>query len=173
MTSISIAVTVLWHVLTFSRGLFQDLEEVIVKPGDDALLGCHAPPNTAITGLIWSRPGADLYVLFYRDGRALQQYQLQPYQGRVDLSDPTMANGNASVIVRNVSADDAGEYKCYVRTETTGRRKRDMEPRSVVHLKVEDTPSPTHGGGCVFEGVSLCCMLPLLVLLSLCSKTFR
>lgn len=41
------------------------------------------------------------------------------FRGRVRLIDPSMNNGNVSVIVRNVSVADTGLYSCMVRTGET------------------------------------------------------
>ncbi|KAF1381055.1 hypothetical protein PFLUV_G00170450 [Perca fluviatilis] len=93
----------------------EDPQQLIVKPGQDVTLQCQAPRDADISRLTWSRPdlGSD-YVFFFRDGRMYVNYQHPSYHGRVQLSVPEMKDGNVSIVLKNVSANDTGTYQCRI-----------------------------------------------------------
>ncbi|XP_045898989.1 coxsackievirus and adenovirus receptor homolog [Micropterus dolomieu] len=66
----------------------------------------------------WIRPDPksdDIYVFYFRDGRSYENYQHESYRGRVELRDPEMKDGDASVILKNVNINDTGTYECRVK----------------------------------------------------------
>ncbi|KAF3837600.1 hypothetical protein F7725_005064 [Dissostichus mawsoni] len=78
--------------------------EVKATPGEDVTLQCHYFRNAAITALSWSRPSMDNYVFYFTDNKSMERYQHPRYRGRVELKDPDMKNGDASVLLKNVKA---------------------------------------------------------------------
>ncbi|KAL7375004.1 hypothetical protein ABVT39_010628 [Epinephelus coioides] len=117
-------------------GFSGDTQEVTVKRGEDVTLVCRAPREAAIEQLAWSR--AELkshkYVFFLRNNRQFINSQLPSYRGRVKLMDPEMKDGNASVILRNITINDTGTYECRIGVSSTGR-----ELISTIKLKVQDS----------------------------------
>ncbi|KAF3837602.1 hypothetical protein F7725_005066 [Dissostichus mawsoni] len=116
-------------------------EEVMAKPGENFTLQCNTSTDDAIQLLKWKRPGLEHYIFYFRDNRLYEAYQDPRYRGRVELKDPEMRNGDASVVLKNVSTDDTGRYQCRVITLSNNRRKRDVREfvRSV-HLTVSEGP---------------------------------
>lgn len=92
--------------------------EVTASPGEDAILQCQGPGDVEITLLEWSKPElkSDGYVYFYRNQRLYENYQHSFFKGRVELRDPSMKDGDCSVILRNASIRDAGTYECRITT---------------------------------------------------------
>ncbi|KAL3050903.1 hypothetical protein OYC64_001222 [Pagothenia borchgrevinki] len=137
-------------------------QEVRAKPGGDVPLQCNSSTHAAITKLEWSRPELEEdYVFFFRDNRLSESYQDPRYRGRVELKDPEMKNGDASVLLKNVNTDDSGTYECWVITSQTRRRRAaDEKPVSSVHLIVSEDPEHPGGpGGYVWLGVVLVCLI--------------
>ncbi|XP_038588399.1 butyrophilin subfamily 2 member A1-like isoform X2 [Micropterus salmoides] len=124
--------------------LCQETQEVTVKPGEDVTLQCQSHRGADIEVMKWIRPDLksdDGYVFFFRDGRSYENYQQESYRGRVELQDPEMKDGDASVILKNVNINDAGTYECRVKEENeTGK----AEPISIIRLKVTE---PGHTAG--------------------------
>ncbi|XP_033984191.1 polymeric immunoglobulin receptor-like [Trematomus bernacchii] len=110
------------------------------KPGEDVTLQCNSHTDAAVEKLVWSRPGLkDGNVFFFRDNLLNENYQDPRYHGRVELKDPQMKNGDASVVLKNVDYDDSGTYQCEVRTSSDSRRKRKVPVQSI-HLIVSKDP---------------------------------
>ncbi|XP_039678354.1 sodium channel subunit beta-2-like [Perca fluviatilis] len=119
-------------VLDFS----DDTKNITAKTGEDVLLHCQGPRGADIPLIVWSRPdlGSDKYVFSRNGNHTNGNYQLPSYSGRVTLSDPEMKDGDVSVVLKNVSANDTGTYECLVGI------KKGEEPKvySTFQLKVED-----------------------------------
>ncbi|XP_034059054.1 coxsackievirus and adenovirus receptor-like [Gymnodraco acuticeps] len=104
-------------LVTFSFLVFSVPEEVRAKPGEDVLLQCNGPTGAAITKIKWEKPDLeDRSVFFFRDNTPYKIYQDPRYHGRVELKDPAMKNGDASVVLKNVKVNDTGVYQCWVTT---------------------------------------------------------
>ncbi|XP_031602047.2 uncharacterized protein LOC116325340 [Oreochromis aureus] len=109
------------HFVPFAAPLDQ---EVTASPGEDAILQCQGPRDVEITLLEWSKPElSDVYVFFYRNQRLYENYQHVFFKGRVELRDPSMKDGDCSVILRNVSIRDTGTYRCRITTGNTRKIK--------------------------------------------------
>ncbi|CAK6978869.1 coxsackievirus and adenovirus receptor-like [Scomber scombrus] len=111
-------------------------EDKKVKSGDDVTLHCQSPRHEDITSLKWIRPDlkTDGYVFYFRDGRTYEDYQHPSFDGRVQLMDPQMKNGNVSVILKNVNINDTGTYECRVSVSNTK-----PELMSIINLKLKDS----------------------------------
>ncbi|CAI5660441.1 myelin-oligodendrocyte glycoprotein-like [Oreochromis aureus] len=136
LISVFLCFSVIWTSLS------KDPDEVItVKQGEDVTLECWGFADAPIELLEWSRPELTDYVFYYREQRSYENYQHPSYKGRVKLRDPEMKNGDVSVILKEVTFNDAGRYECLVGT----RRTRDKW--SSISVRVEQTTKDTSGGG--------------------------
>ncbi|CAI5660755.1 unnamed protein product [Oreochromis niloticus] len=132
-------------------------EIITAETEQDVTLPCQAPDN--IIGIEWSRPDLNKeYVLLYRDGRSDPKHQHPSFVNRVYLKDKDMKDGDASLILKNVTTADNGSYECRVRTGTS-RRKRaylEVDPINIIYLSVVDPPGQpggdTEDGGKEDEG---------------------
>uniref|UniRef100_A0A3Q4M8R1 Ig-like domain-containing protein n=1 Tax=Neolamprologus brichardi TaxID=32507 RepID=A0A3Q4M8R1_NEOBR len=100
--------------------------DVKVSPGQDATLYCQSPRGVSVTLLEWSKPElkSEYYVFFFQNQRSYENYQHKFFKGRVELRDPSMKDGIASVILRNVSIIDTGMYMCQITTSNTTNGER-------------------------------------------------
>ncbi|XP_026225504.1 coxsackievirus and adenovirus receptor homolog [Anabas testudineus] len=125
--------------------------EVTAEYGEDVILHCHSPRDADIEMLEWIKPdlNSDDYVFFFRENHRYDDYQHPSFHGRVTLRDPTMKDGDASVILKNVTMKDAGTYQCYVGKRSSQHSKRSVpELMNTITLKVEE-PKPGESKECV------------------------
>ncbi|XP_067436521.1 coxsackievirus and adenovirus receptor homolog [Thunnus thynnus] len=134
--------------LTFSLcvlACFLSFTVSAVKPGENVILQCQSPRDANITALTWSRPDlnpeTDGFVLFFRENRLYEDYQHPSFRGRVQLRDPEMKDGDVSVILKNVTINDTGTYKCRVSVNSKGYELMNTINLTVntIYLKVEDS----------------------------------
>ncbi|XP_063325835.1 hemicentin-2-like isoform X2 [Pelmatolapia mariae] len=89
-----------------------DKEAITAVPGQNVTLTCQAPNNN-ITFVEWSRADlGDKNVLLYQDGRFVPDDQHPSFKNRVDLQDRQMKDGDVSLILKDVTINDAGTYEC-------------------------------------------------------------
>ncbi|XP_006800563.1 programmed cell death 1 ligand 1-like [Neolamprologus brichardi] len=124
--------------------------QINITAGQNITLPCRAPnDNKIIIVMEWSRPDLQTeYVLCYRDEQFDPDYQHPSFKNRVDLQDRQMKDGDVSLILYNVTINDAGTYECRVIQNETSRRKRahlDVDPISIIYLSVVDPPGQTGG----------------------------
>ncbi|XP_045921499.1 programmed cell death 1 ligand 1-like isoform X4 [Micropterus dolomieu] len=116
---------------------------VRVKPGDDVILPCQAG-DVSIRAVEWSRPDLEPeYVVFHRDGLSDPTQQHPSFKDRVQLVDRELKDGDVSLILKNVSSNDAGTYECRVAAGGS-RRKRaiiETEPIRIIQLEVSGSNS--------------------------------
>ncbi|XP_030581218.1 sodium channel subunit beta-3-like [Archocentrus centrarchus] len=110
-------------LISLSTALQQDVQ---VKLGEDVTLQCQISKHETISVLKWSRPdlNTDGYVYFYRNRRSYQNYQHPSFHGRVKLRNPEMKDGDFSLILKNVTFNDAGIYECHIAVRNPVRSKR-------------------------------------------------
>ncbi|CAI5671469.1 unnamed protein product [Oreochromis niloticus] len=98
-----------------SRSSLTIADEIITaESGQDVTLTSRATNNN-ITAVEWSRADlGDENVLFYQDGHFLPNEQHPSFKNRVDLQDRQMKDGDVSLILKDVTINDAGTYKCRV-----------------------------------------------------------
>ncbi|XP_044039846.1 uncharacterized protein LOC122870114 [Siniperca chuatsi] len=141
-----------WIIL-FVGSACGDSQEVKVMPGQDVTLDCEGPRDVPISLLEWSRTDlkSGQYVFFVRDGHTYEDYQLPSFHGRVELRDPEMKDGDASVVLKNVTTNDSGTYVCWITAHSNGQKKIS---RYSVKLKVEVHQVEVYSG---MESVQLPC----------------
>ncbi|XP_042073277.1 matrix remodeling-associated protein 8 isoform X2 [Haplochromis burtoni] len=119
-------------------GFKQNQKIITAEPGQNVMLPCRAPNNSSsITGVEWNR--ADLetqYVLLYRDELFDPDNQHPSFKNRVDLQDRQMKDGDVSLILKDVTVNDAGTYECLVFTRGTNMKANLV----IVTLSVVDPP---------------------------------
>uniref|UniRef100_A0A3Q2SSI6 Ig-like domain-containing protein n=1 Tax=Fundulus heteroclitus TaxID=8078 RepID=A0A3Q2SSI6_FUNHE len=99
-----------------------DPVQLIASVSYDVTLPCH-DPNHPLIVVQWNR--ADLgsaFVLRYRDRRFDEENQHPSFKNRVDLQDRQMKDGNVSLVLENVTANDNGTYECRVQRKGTRER---------------------------------------------------
>ncbi|XP_039890848.1 programmed cell death 1 ligand 1-like [Simochromis diagramma] len=118
-----------------------DQKNITAESGQDVTLTCRAPNNNTISVVKWSRADlGDEYVLLYKNKRIDPDDQHPSFKNRVDLLDRQMKDGDASLILNNVTINDTGTYECVVIPRGGGSSK----PISIIHLHV-DPPGQTGG----------------------------
>uniref|UniRef100_A0A3P8NEC8 Ig-like domain-containing protein n=1 Tax=Astatotilapia calliptera TaxID=8154 RepID=A0A3P8NEC8_ASTCA len=101
-------------------GLFFLLSNTITaEPGQDVVLPCRIPAGKIIQGMKWNRADLEEYVLFFRDERLDPDGQHPFFKNRVDLQDRKMNNGDASLVLKNVTTADDGSYSCNIFNKET------------------------------------------------------
>ncbi|XP_019210586.1 uncharacterized protein LOC109199726 [Oreochromis niloticus] len=104
----------LCSTLMFVLFVSADQKNITAESGQDVTLTCRAPNNNIIS-LEWSRADlGDEYVLLYRDGKFVPANQHPSFKNRVDLQDRQMKDGDVSLILKDVTINDAGTYECGV-----------------------------------------------------------
>ncbi|XP_038586526.1 coxsackievirus and adenovirus receptor homolog [Micropterus salmoides] len=147
----------------------EDQQEIKVNPGQDVSLQCQGLRDASVTLLEWTRPDlkSDGYVFFYRNERPYENYQHESFHGRVELRDPEMKDGDASVVLKNVNMNDTGTYECRIVTNAR------QEIKHLIDLNVTDsdhTAGDKEGGDSIVVGlaVTMALLLLLLLLLAVC-----
>ncbi|XP_038586555.1 butyrophilin subfamily 2 member A2-like isoform X2 [Micropterus salmoides] len=129
--------------------LSQAASDVVrVKPGDDVILPCQAG-EASIRAVEWSRPDLQPeYVFLYKSRLSDPTYQHPSFKGRVQLVDRELKDGDVSLILKNVSSNDAGTYECRVAaSESSEKAVIETEPIRIYQLEVSGSNS-----GDVMEG---------------------
>ncbi|XP_063325972.1 programmed cell death 1 ligand 1-like [Pelmatolapia mariae] len=105
----------LCSTLMFVLFVSADQKIITAESGQDVTLTCRAPNNNII-GVEWSRAdlGDEQYVFLYRDGRFEPDDQHPSFKNRVELQDRQMKDGDVSLILKDVTINDAGTYECGV-----------------------------------------------------------
>ncbi|XP_013763456.1 uncharacterized protein LOC102208411 [Pundamilia nyererei] len=109
--------SICWTLLSVCLSFVSAVEEVILgQTGMTIALPCQVPSNNnPIVAVEWSRRDLEPeYVLFYRDNKLVPDYQHPSFKNRVDLQDRQMKGGDVSLILMDLTTDDAGAYECYV-----------------------------------------------------------
>ncbi|XP_026224894.1 butyrophilin subfamily 1 member A1-like [Anabas testudineus] len=147
------------------------LENITAHLGQNITLPCSASINMTPIAVEWTRPDLTPDVVFFYLGKSSnERQQHQSFNGRVDLVDRLMKDGNLSLVLMNVTANDSGTYECRVKEKVERRRIRSViesPPINTIRLTVtpsgeepdeEPTTGPKKGGN-----VWLTVVLPVLV----------
>ncbi|XP_076737147.1 CD276 antigen homolog [Maylandia zebra] len=111
-----------------------DCEELTVKQAKDVTLECYGPSDANIM-ISWQKPDlqSEYYVFYISDEHIHKDKQHESFKGRVELKYPEIKNGNFSVILKNVTMNDAGKYECYA-----GYNRQRPQLLKSINLKVEE-----------------------------------
>uniref|UniRef100_A0A3P9PFS1 Ig-like domain-containing protein n=1 Tax=Poecilia reticulata TaxID=8081 RepID=A0A3P9PFS1_POERE len=91
------------------------------EPGQDVILPCEAPGNEDPEAAEWKKQDDDEWLIYLRPNQSGSLSFGSSYEDRVDLQDRQLKNGNASLVLRNVTTNDSKTYECRV------GRNRSME----------------------------------------------
>ncbi|XP_029013074.1 coxsackievirus and adenovirus receptor homolog [Betta splendens] len=132
------AVILCWTLLTVGLlgSASEALENVSAHSGGNIVLPCQATESSSQPIILeWSRSDHDKleYVFLYRDGQFDPENQHPSFKNRVELRDKQMKNGDLSLILIDVTADDIGTYECRV---VRARSNLPTPPINVINLKV-------------------------------------
>lgn len=121
-------------------GVSPDQITIDAKPGEDVTLPCRPDGNKPIVVAEWRRTvlGPDEFVLLFRDDQFDRDAEYKAFKTRVDLKD--IAQGDVSLILKNVMTGDTGIYECRVDHRVNNLRKKSkltVDPISIVDLRVE------------------------------------
>ncbi|XP_069093389.1 butyrophilin subfamily 1 member A1-like [Pleurodeles waltl] len=87
---------------------------LIILPGEDALLPCHLSPAISAEDMTvnWYKGHFYNTVHVHRLGQDWSAEQMEGYKGRTSLNKDGVQVGNVSLIIRNVTSSDSGNYSC-------------------------------------------------------------
>ncbi|XP_076734113.1 V-set and immunoglobulin domain-containing protein 8-like [Maylandia zebra] len=128
---------------------------ITAESGHNVTLTCRSPNNN-IRAAEWNRADlGDEYVFLYRDGHVHSDDQHPSFKNRVDLHDREMKDGDASLILKNVTINDNGTYECRVVQEVGGPMTLINSTDLVVVPPVQTTITAESG-----HNVTLTCRSP-------------
>lgn len=109
-----------------------DIKTITARLGEKVTLPCQAPNSNNLAGVEWSRQDLEPeYVLLLRDGHIVPEDQQPSFKDRVELQDQQMKNGDVSLILSNVTINDAGKYECSV------TQKKDFSPFTTTTITLD------------------------------------
>uniref|UniRef100_A0A668VTK2 Ig-like domain-containing protein n=1 Tax=Oreochromis aureus TaxID=47969 RepID=A0A668VTK2_OREAU len=120
----------------------QNMFQINITAGQNVILPCRAPNIDSNSKAVVKGSRADLgkdYVLLYRDEQPDPEEQHPSFKNRVDLQNRQIKDGDASLILKDVTTADSGTYECRVFRRTNRRKRANLEtdPISVISLKVD------------------------------------
>ncbi|KAL4008491.1 hypothetical protein ACER0C_002343 [Sarotherodon galilaeus] len=138
-----------WKYIGYIRlSVPPDPKSITAVPGQDVSLTCQAP-NNIIIFVKWSRADLeDEYVLMYRDGHIDPANQHPSFKNRVDLQDRQMKDGDVSLILKDVTINDAGTYECRVFMGGTRSWEISIINLTVVHTSCHISSVSSEGALC-------------------------
>ncbi|KAK1151965.1 hypothetical protein AOXY_G31809 [Acipenser oxyrinchus oxyrinchus] len=180
------AVTGVLAILILAAGSVSSDSEFVKVPssvncteGQDCILSCTfnytAGGWDEKSGVIWRQAETDHIVHGYYNNREQLADQLPQYMNRTSLFDSELQRGNASLLLRRVREEDAGEYRCFGSTP----RLSGSGLTEVVVVPAQPTTAPAHvtvsssdwwGLGAVLLLLPLCVIAGLCVSLWLYKK---
>lgn len=124
-------------------------QKISAQVGEDVEIQCRGPEDGKVLVLEWiqSDLGPDGYLYLYRDGSVMDNHQHPFFKNRVELRDPEMKKGDLSVILKKVTFNDGGVFKCLSLFETFKEERR--EDSQEFNLTV--TEAETSEGGATEE----------------------
>ncbi|KAL7869897.1 hypothetical protein AOLI_G00138850 [Acnodon oligacanthus] len=89
---------------------------LIVKLGGSAMLPCYIEAASPLEELEveWKRTDSETLVHLFQDGEGKSEAQDPAYIGRASFFTGEVERGNFSLLLTNLTAEDAGVYNCFV-----------------------------------------------------------
>ncbi|KAE8588418.1 hypothetical protein XENTR_v10022526 [Xenopus tropicalis] len=112
---------------------------VVATLGSDVLLPCHLAPemNAEKMEIRWLKPMYRPYVHLYINGKDDYTAQMPQFANRTELLKENITRGIFPLKIRNVTAQDSGEYYCFVESsEHHGRTTVQLQVTAVGSLPV-------------------------------------
>ncbi|XP_058868216.1 uncharacterized protein LOC117967123 [Acipenser ruthenus] len=145
------AVTGVLAILILAAGSVSSDSEFVNVPssvncteGQDCILSCSFDYTAGgwdeKSGVIWRRAESDHIVHRIRNNTDQLADQSPHYVNRTSLFDSELQRGNASLLLRRVREEDAGEYRCSVSTPRLSRSGL----TEVVVVPAPPTTAPAH-----------------------------
>ncbi|KAL6474812.1 hypothetical protein MHYP_G00158520 [Metynnis hypsauchen] len=103
---------------------------LIVKLGASVMLPCYveAPIPLEELEVEWKRTDFETLVHLFQDGEGKPEAQDEAYSGRASFFTEEVKHGNFSLLLTNLTTNDAGVYKCTVyRQQETGQTSVQIE----------------------------------------------
>uniref|UniRef100_A0AAX7VTN2 Ig-like domain-containing protein n=2 Tax=Astatotilapia calliptera TaxID=8154 RepID=A0AAX7VTN2_ASTCA len=120
-------------------------KNITVDSGQNVILPCRVPllDLKFIMVVVWKRTDlGEEYVLSYQNQRFHPENQHPSFKNRVDLQDRQMKNGDVSLILKDVTTDDAGAYECHVvQRESLGWEIASPKSRHISTIYLSVVPS--------------------------------
>ncbi|MGH0161221.1 UNVERIFIED_CONTAM: hypothetical protein FKN15_040480 [Acipenser sinensis] len=88
--------------------------------GQDCILNCTFSERSERSAVIWTRAETNKEVHSYYNNKDQLEGQLPQYVNRTSLSDSELQRGDASLLLRRVTQEDAGKYHCDVYAKQFG-----------------------------------------------------
>lgn len=124
-----------------------DEGNVTAEPGQNHVtLPCVAAGNKPVIIVKWWRTDLGKYdnVLLYRDEQLDEENQHRSFKDRVSLQDGEVKTANVSLVLRNVTADDKGTYKCEVAQKEPDGSNSGMKLIRTIYLDVVPPQGETY-----------------------------
>ncbi|XP_039464676.1 uncharacterized protein LOC120438320 [Oreochromis aureus] len=116
-----------------------DQKNITAESGQNVTLTCRAP-NIKIKLLKWTKAflWSEHRIFYWNSDSDLFDHH-PSFKNRVDLQDRQMKDGDVSLILKDVTINDAGTYKCHVLMEKPWQ----WSNISIIHLHVVPPEKPT------------------------------
>ncbi|XP_041094609.1 CD276 antigen-like isoform X5 [Polyodon spathula] len=157
------AVSGVFAILILAAGRVSGSEFVTVPSsvkcteGQDCILSCtfiHTGGSWDMwSDVVWRRVETRQIVHSFHDNRDQLAYQLPQYVSRTSLFDSELQRGNASLLLRRVREEDAGEYECSVYAHKQhGSGLIELVPVPAEPTSAALTAEPTSAAAAVLNG---------------------
>uniref|UniRef100_A0A3B4DS04 Ig-like domain-containing protein n=1 Tax=Pygocentrus nattereri TaxID=42514 RepID=A0A3B4DS04_PYGNA len=103
---------------------------LIAKLGGSVMLPCNTEDTSPLEELEaeWKRADSEALVHLFQDGESRLDFQDQAYSGRARFFTEKVQRGNFSLLLTNLTTEDAGTYNCFVYSQQeTGQTSVEIE----------------------------------------------
>ncbi|XP_064163617.1 uncharacterized protein LOC135239108 isoform X2 [Anguilla rostrata] len=109
----------LWMFCAIRTEALGPAMSLVVQLGASVTLPCSVdtPLPLHLLEVQWRREDSGSLVHLFQEGESRPESQSPAYSGRADFFSEDISKGNFSLLLRNVTTEDKGLYKCVVRTE--------------------------------------------------------
>ncbi|XP_015224616.1 PREDICTED: coxsackievirus and adenovirus receptor-like, partial [Cyprinodon variegatus] len=97
---------------------------ITAEPGQTVILPCKSAEDKPAKAAEWWRSDLESeYLILSRDNWNDEVNKRLSYENRVDLQYRQMKDGDASLVLKNLTTEDTGSYKCKVQNQGSHERK--------------------------------------------------